>query len=198
MPNDSAELALAASSGDSPAIEALYERHLPAFRAYVRLRMGKLLRGKETESDIVQSVFHDILSNLSGLKWHGEAAFKHLLFEKGRRKIVDHARHFHADRRNAARELNKSGDLPSIEECHRSLGTPSQFAMGHEQVDKLELAFEELPEDYAEVIVNSRFLKLSSKEIADRMGRSVGAVHVLLSRALARLSTILQDTDEGR
>ena len=193
MQDDSSILALAASQGDAPSISSLYERHLPAFRAYIRLRMGPLLRRKESESDIVQSVFQDVVADLGVFQWKGEAAFKHFLYEKGRRKIIDHVRHFQAKRRDAAREMEKREGLPSVADCHERLGTASQFAIGKEKVNELEHAFDALPEDYAEVIVNIRLLGLSSEEAAERMDRSVGAIHVLLSRALARLSTVLQD-----
>ena len=192
MIDDSSLLLSAASQGDPVAIESLYVRHLPAFRAYVRLRMGGVLRGKETESDIVQSVFRDVVEELDDLKWQGEAAFKHFLYEKGRRKIIDHARHFRAKRRDAGKEVAEDSDLPSIEECHKSLGTPSQFAMGHERLEELEVAFQELEEDHAEVILCCRVLKLSNAETAKRMERSEGAVRVLLFRALAKLAIILK------
>ena len=193
MQDDSSILALAASQGDAPSIASLYERHLPAFRAYIRLRMGSVLRRKVSESDIVQSVFQDVVSDLGVFQWKGEAAFKHFLYEKGRRKIIDHVRHFQAKRRDVDREVVKQDGMPSVADCHDRLGTASQLAMGKEKVNELEHAFDAIPEDYAEVIVNIRLLGLSAEEAAERMGRSVGAVNVLLSRALVRLSTVLKD-----
>lgn len=194
MGNDDSVLMTAASQGDQVAIESLYVRHMPAFRAYVRLSMGRLLKAKETESDVVQSVFRDVLENLENFEWKGEAAFRHWLYEKGRRKIIDHGRHYRAQKRDAAKEKVKSTTMPSVEECYQALGTPSQMAMGRESIDRLEKAFEELPEDYAEVIVNARILGLNSGEIAERMNRKEGTVRVLLCRALARLSTLLAQT----
>ena len=52
-------------------------------------------------------------------------------------------------------------------------------------------AFAQLPEDYREVITLSRVVGLSHGQIASQLGKSEGAVRVLLHRALARLSGLL-------
>ena len=48
-----------------------------------------------------------------------------------------------------------------------------------------------MPEEYREVITLAHLVGLSRAEIALQMGKSEGAVRVLLHRALARMSAIL-------
>ena len=65
------------------------------------------------------------------------------------------------------------------------------FMQQDEALAALELVFDQLPADYREVILLSRIVGLSHEEIAEQMGRSKGAISVLLSRALARLATLI-------
>lgn len=183
-----------ASRGDRIAIAALYERHFPAFRAYVRLQMGALLRAKESASDIVQSVFGEVLQDLDGFTWRGEAAFRQWLFQRGHGKILNRRKHWAAAKREAAREAhggNASEIDPLLAAGYRSLLTPSRAAAGREELDRLERAFDALPEDYRNAIVLARIVGLSSREMADQLGRTEAAARTLLSRALARLSGLL-------
>ena len=66
--------------------------------------------------------------------------------------------------------------------------TPSVLMSKGEQLDKLERAIDSLKPEYREVILLSRIEELSNKEIAARVGKSEGAVKMLLSRALVALT----------
>ena len=57
-----------------------------------------------------------------------------------------------------------------------------------------EAAFAELPKDYQEVISLSRLYGMSHDEIAEELGRSAGAVRVLLHRALVRLGFLMHES----
>ncbi len=74
---------------------------------------------------------------------------------------------------------------------YRTFCTPSRAAQASEEVERIEAAFDGLPEEYREVITLSRVLGCSHAEIAARMGRSEGATRTLLYRALGRLSGVL-------
>jgi len=69
--------------------------------------------------------------------------------------------------------------------------TPSRYAEREERMKRLNAALDSLPQDYAMVI---RFYDLDALpigEVAQRMSRSQGAVHMLRARAHERLSAIL-------
>ena len=68
--------------------------------------------------------------------------------------------------------------------------------MAREELERIESAFDRLPEEYREVITLARIAGLSRAEIAERMGRREGAVRTLLSRALARLAELLDERAE--
>jgi RNA polymerase sigma factor (sigma-70 family) len=75
--------------------------------------------------------------------------------------------------------------------CYRAFYTPSQQAAAREELERVEGAFDRLPEQYRQVIVMAKIMGLSRAEIAVELGRTELAVRTLLSRALAQLATEL-------
>jgi RNA polymerase sigma-70 factor (ECF subfamily) len=71
--------------------------------------------------------------------------------------------------------------------------SPSEGAVRHEWERKLADALGRLPDDYREVILLRNVEGLSHDRVAQRMGRSVGAVRMLWVRALASLRQELGD-----
>lgn len=179
-----------ATQGDPIAIDSLLERFLPQLRAFVRLRLGPGLRGKESGDDIVQSVCRQLLQDLDRFEFSGEVSFKHWLYLAALRKIKDRHRFYHREKRNLDRELPLDASSWLAQE-YVSLSTPSQLAMQREDLAMFERVFDSLPEDYREVITLSRLVGLTHAEIAGQMSRTEGSVRVLLFRALARLGVAL-------
>ena len=83
-----------ATSGDGAAMDRLLERHLPALRAFVRLRAGPAVAEHESNSDLVQSVCREVLEGAGAFEYRGEAAFKSWLFTTALRKIVEKDRYY--------------------------------------------------------------------------------------------------------
>ena len=71
--------------------------------------------------------------------------------------------------------------------------TPSRNVVVREELARIEAAFDQLPDEYREVITLARIVGLSHGEIGIRSGRNETAVRKLLSRARARRAT-LRDT----
>ncbi len=57
---------------------------------------------------------------------------------------------------------------------------------------KLLAALEKLPEDHREALRLRYLENLPSKDIAEKLGKSDGAVRVMLTRSLAKLQQILE------
>ena len=197
MSDESRELVQRAAGGDAKARDRLLEQHLAGLHAFVRLRLGPMIRAKESSSDIVHSVCREVLQDLPRFEYKHEAGFRHWLFRQAERKIVDRGRFWKREKRDVAREAKGharhkgSRDEADILECYQTFLTPSRDAVAKEELARVERAFGELSEDYREVISLSRIVGLSHAEIAHEMERSEGAVRTLLSRALARLATLL-------
>ena len=165
---------------DRAAIEDLLVRHLPGLRSWLRLRMGGLLRARETPDDLVQSVAREVLGDLTGFEWRGEPAFRHWLYARAQRKLIDKARFVAADKRTPAHEREP--------EDHPILLTPGRELQSLEETRLIERAFAELPADYQEAISLHRLCGMDYPAIAERMLRSEGAVRNLVHRGLSRLA----------
>lgn len=186
-----------AASRDKQALEQLLVRHLPHLQGWLRLRMGALLRSRETPEDLVQSVAREALGELSTFEWRGEAAFRHWLYTRAQHKLQDRVRYLHAKMRDPEREAPTPDDSQALLACYASLCTPSRELASAEALRRIESAFDELPEDYQEAITLYRLCGLDYREIAERMARSEGAVRNLVYRGLSRLALRLGAATPG-
>jgi RNA polymerase sigma-70 factor (ECF subfamily) len=118
------------------------------------------------------------------------------------RRIIDaHRRFFEAQKRDAGREVSlgsapddsQHGEL--INMLVASMTTASKAFSRNQREMRLNDALAALPEDRRQVL-HLRYVEgLPTKEIAERVGKTDGAVRVLLTRSLARLQEILGPED---
>lgn len=172
-------------------IEHLVTRHLPALRAFVRLRMGHELRSREDSCDIVQSVAREVLSHSERFQHGGEVGFREWMFTTAHRKIVNRLEHWRADKRTAQREAQMPEELAGFGV------SPSRHASVREELAAIEAAFDTLTDEQREVVTLSRLVGMSHAAIAERLGKTEVAVRKVLSRALARLAADLAGDGGG-
>ncbi len=184
------ELLERARRGDSEALAAVLTPHLPGLTGFVRLRTGGALRGRESAADVVQSICRRAINGLDSLRGRREEAFKQWLYAIALNSVRD--RH---DRQRVDREAPLTFDSRvedgALLSCYATLQTPSCDAMAREEIERIEGAFDLLPEEYREVLLLARIAELSYAEIAERTSKSEGAVRQLLHRARARLAMLL-------
>jgi len=192
MDENSQELFESASQGDPRAIDELLERNLPRLRAYIRLRMGPKLRGKESSADLVQSACREVLQNIDRYRYQGESNFRRWLFTTALRKVKNRVQYYQAEKRDIGREGSPAAsEFVSVSQVYQTLMTPSQELMRREHAELFEARFAALPEHYREVILLSRVVGLSHKEIAATMNRTESSTRNLLYRALAERATAM-------
>ncbi len=189
-----AALVAAARQQDRPAIEQLLVRHLPGLEAFVRLRMGAAMRGLMTAPDLVQSVCREVLEDLSGFEFRGEAPFRHWLYVRAENKLREKHRFHHADKRSVQKEVSLP-DASTFLPAYRQMCTPSRDLQVKETMQRVEAAFDLLPDDYREAITLHKLCGLSHAEIAERMDRSEGAVRNLVYRGISRLALLVDGGD---
>lgn len=180
---------------DRPSIDELLQRHLGALQVFVRLHAGAAVRQRESCSDLVQSTCRELIAGIDRFEFRGEAQFRRWLFAAALNKIRERHRYHTAERRDAAREVDADAALGPL---YASLLTPSRVAMARETVERIERAFDALPEHYREVILLCRLAGLSHEEVAQQTGRTVDAVRNLLFRALSRLAALADLGDDAR
>src|SRR5688572_28234676 len=102
-----AQPANSSNPADPAEIEELLEQHLPALRAFVRLRMGPTLRSKESASDLVQSACREVLENADRYRFQGDENFKRWLFTTALRVVKNKAKFWQREKRDAGREVRQ-------------------------------------------------------------------------------------------
>jgi RNA polymerase sigma factor (sigma-70 family) len=183
--SDSGALLQAAQKGQDSALAMLLARHLVPLRAFVRLQITPFLRAREAESDILQSVCHEVIRQQSHFEYRGEAEFRSWLYRAVLNKVRDQERHYKAQKRAPARGF--APDDGALAAVYHSV-SPSRVAMAAEQLGLVEEAFTRLPERYARALTLHHFVGLDRGELAKEMQMTPEAVSVLLRRAMVRLS----------
>jgi len=168
---DDARLIERAKRGEVEAFGCLYERYLESIYRYIRTRVAE----DRTAEDLTETVFLRSYESLSRYKEKG-LRFSAFLYQIARNLLVDHYR-------------QKEEELP-LESADQISFSPSRIddiIVIQDQVDRLRVGLEALPEEYREIIRLRVLLELSTTECAQWTGRSEGAVRVLLHRAMKAL-----------
>ena len=168
---DDARLIERAKRGEVEAFGCLYERYLESIYRYIRTRVAE----DRTAEDLTETVFLRSFESLNRYKEKG-LRFSAFLYQIARNLLVDHYR-------------QKEEELP-LESADQISVSPSRIddiIVIQDQVDRLRVGLEALPEEYREIIRLRVLLELSPTECAEWIGRSEGAVRVLLHRAMKAL-----------
>ncbi|MHC4753060.1 MAG: sigma-70 family RNA polymerase sigma factor [Planctomycetota bacterium] len=189
-----------AKEGDQPAVEQLCRIYGERVRRIIRFRIDKKLRPKIDSVDVVQDALVLALAGLKDFTYRDEGDFLRWLSRIAENKLRDILDKFHAEKRDIRREIpfkevetkTKEGSIGIAGPLQ--ITTPSVILLRKEQYDRLERAIDELKPEYREVIFLSRIERLSHKEIAIKLGKSKGAVAMLLSRALIALTAAYEKT----
>lgn len=173
-------------------------RYQPWLTLLARVEIDSRFHGKFSESDAVQQTLMEAWQDWDNFR--GENEQQRLAWL---RKILAHqlahlARHFAGtQKRNVAREVSIEHSLAqSSMRLDAMLVAPTRSPADsldqREQQLALAATLERLPADYRDVLVMRHLEDLTHAEVADRMGRSVGAVRMLWVRALAQLREIVE------
>lgn len=189
-----------ARANDERALESLLVEHLPGLEAYLRVRIGIRLRARESVDDLVQSVCIAVLEDAENFEVRSEAEFRAWLYKEAFHRMVNKNVYWSREKRDVGREIPVDASNRSTAgaiQLLASIGTPSEAAMQREQIEALEGALDELPDDYREAIALHKIAGLSHREVAEAMDRSEGAVRNLVYRGLARLAERLASPPES-
>lgn len=170
-------------AGNTSAHEDLLARLRPRLVLWAASRMGPGLRSKTDAEDLAQEILLALHAGLPTVDFEDPRRFFAWVFKVAEGRVADAAKHFSAQKRQAApRDATAQG-------------SPSEAAIREESFQRLHAAIASLPEDYGKVIRLRRIEELTCAETAARMDRSEGAVRVLYFRALQALRDALPDED---
>ena len=191
-------------AGDGDALAKYIVQRTPQLLGFIEKRMSDGLRRRVEPTDILQELTTSAWQALSGVEWGDRDPFGWLCQQAERRIIDAHRRHFGAQKRSASREVNlstggsggddDSGGMANL--LAASITSPSGVLSRQQKEFHMLQALESLPEDAREALRMRYVDGLPSKEIAEKLGRSDGAVRVLLTRSLQKLQDILSHNSD--
>jgi RNA polymerase sigma-70 factor (ECF subfamily) len=184
--------------GDTAALGQLFELYRNYLRLIARPMIDHALKLKLDASDLVQETFLKAHRQFADFAGRSEPELMAWLRRILVRTLADQARYHRSPGRNVRRQVSLEAILEQAggaaqDALADSLPSPSSLAVRRERTVLLADALEKLPADYREVFVLRNIEHVSFDEIATRMGRSAGATRVLWTRAMQRLSQLLEE-----
>jgi RNA polymerase sigma-70 factor (ECF subfamily) len=190
---------------DASAVEELWERHRPALRRMIGLRLDQVVSRRVDASDVVQDVLLKANQRLGEYLRNPSMPFHLWLRQIARDHVIDaHRRHRQAakrtiDRERALRTCTAGGaddDRSSLDlaaQLRDPALTPAAEALRHELQGRFQAALARLDEDDREIILLRHFEQLSNSEAAQALGLSEAAAGMRHLRALRRLRALLAE-----
>lgn len=172
------------------ALERVYERSAPRLLAFIRLKMGRILRAKMESRDILQATLMKSFQHLDDFRGSDTQSLGAWLARIAEREIADRVDFHQRQRRDVARE--EVLDVVSTESAGAAVPAPVRSALTQAILDEnarqLEAAMDTLSEAHREIILLRKFEELSFAEIGRRLGKSEDACRMLLARAMVALT----------
>jgi RNA polymerase sigma-70 factor (ECF subfamily) len=195
MSDPTSDLIRRCRTGDEAARAELFGRYRNYLDALARAQLGRHLRAKCDASDLVQQTLLEAHRDFAGFQGEHEGELLAWLRRILAHNLFNETRRYAARQRDAAREVSMDQVRAGVEQSSLALGrglaagtpSPSQDAARRESAVQLADALARLPEDYQTVLLLRVFEELPAAEVAERMGRTAGAVRMLQMRALEAL-----------
>ena len=188
-----------AISGDADALSALLKEHAPTVRASIAGQIPTRWQSVLSVDDVMQQSFADAFLDVGQFDLDEDGDFAGWLFRITQCNLRDAIRMLKAVKRGgriarveyydpaktAAALLNMLSDSGT---------TPSKGASNEESASQLDCALSQLPPSYRVVVQLYDLEGVDVDTVAERLGRSCGAVYMLRARAHDRLRELLGDS----
>lgn len=196
MPTEDDNLIRRIRTGDQNAMAELMERYRGQLLATASRKMSDTLKRSVEADDVVQEAVTYCLKTFTEIdcKSLDPMPWVHQVLE---RKIVDAHRHHAAQKRAADKGVPLSGATDSspglIDLLIASITSASQAFARNRREERLMIAMQQLTQEQQDALRMRYVENLPSKEIADKLGKSDGAIRVMLTRSLRQLEELLDD-----
>jgi RNA polymerase sigma-70 factor, ECF subfamily len=177
---------------------ALLDEKRPQLLAYINRQLGARLKQKVEAEDILQETTIDAVRRTAEFEQLQREPFGWLCQIAEHRLIDAHRRFFQSQKRAGEREVSIDADRPGdggrfADLLAASMTTPSQAFSRNQKEFQLQIALQDLPEETREVLRLRYVDGLQTKDIAERLGKTDGAIRVLLTRSVQKLQEKLTD-----
>ena len=162
--------------GDQDAARALYERYFDRIYNYVYARLGRV----EDAEDLAIDTMTRSLTRLDLFQDQG-VAFSSWVYRIAHNATIDHYR------RTGRATLVSLDNAPLLESAD-----PAALALEELSNEELREALRALTDEQQQVLILRFFQDLTAAQVAEVMGKTVGAIQALQHRALGSLERALQ------
>jgi len=164
------------------AFEALYVKYLKKVYTYVYYRVGNV----DDAEDITESVFLHAFIHLNRYQDRG-IPFSAWLLRIAHNLVANW--HRNSSRRRAV-------DLDSAEPLHDTMPTPEEVVERQDEISEIRDLLGTLSEERQQALILRYAEDMKHKEIGEVMGKSAGAVKVLIHRSLISLHRGLSEKED--
>lgn len=199
--SDDTRLAAQAVEGDEVALSRLLFLHHDRLIGEIASRMPSDVQGAIAAEDIAQETYVVAFQRIATFNPHDHDRFYPWLSAIARNRLMDAVKAQRTAKRGGGRvavtgaPADDDGEMVQVLEMlavHSR--TPSRDAARQEAIAAVERALAQLPEDYA-LVLRLRFIEaMPVADVASRLNRSEGAMHMLCQRALQALRVAIGDT----
>lgn len=191
--SDSDEALVArAADGDRDALSELLQRFGPQVRERIAPKIGDEWRAAIDVEDVMQVTYLDAFLRIQRFTPKAGGTFLAWLTRVAENNIRDAIRELSRAKRLPPRKriVRRAAEESSVDLLDRlgcTTTTPSRHAAAAEVHAAVEAAVGRLPADYQYVLRAYELEGRSGSDVAESMGRSLGAVYMLRARALDEL-----------
>lgn len=182
--------------GDAGALAEFLRLKQGPLLSFIERNLGPHMRSRMEAEDLFQETALSAVRALENADLNGREPFNWLC-QLAEERIIDKAREVEAAKRDPRREV--SGHQPATPETSAELidllvatmTSVTKAAVRNERQARLQAAISLLPVQTQQVLRQRYVEGLATREIADQLGKTDGAVRVLLSRTLQQLQQLL-------
>jgi RNA polymerase sigma-70 factor (subfamily 1) len=185
-----------AVNGDGDCLQRLIVEYHAPLLAKVKGRLSPALRRYVSPEDVLQQAYIEAFKAATGRAFENPAGFYRWLERICLDQLKNACRHLRRDRRDVRRNLSGSAAgtrsaLALVERLPASPSTPSRHPAKQEACAAALSSLARLSDDQR-TVVQMRFLEdRPVQEIAAELGKSPGAVHMLIKRGLDNLAELM-------
>jgi RNA polymerase sigma-70 factor (ECF subfamily) len=187
-----------ARNGDRAALQGLLLIHYEELEKAIRRRFSPELAAHVEVEDLIQDVLVDVHRGIGSYQETENGSFSGWLERIAENRVIDTVRRYRRRKRNS--RAQRAGDhrplsQDSLNEIWDWLcedeNPPDRPVRLDEARQAIQVCMASLQPDQREALVAHYFEHLKTAEVAERMGRSPGAVRELMRRARENLKSLL-------
>ncbi|MEM8678589.1 MAG: sigma-70 family RNA polymerase sigma factor [Planctomycetota bacterium] len=193
---DDGVLLEAVRAGDAEALRSLLEQHGPGVWQNIDKDIATQWRSVLDADDVMQVTYMEAFLQMESLSATETSGFVAWLRRIAQNNLRDAVKELGRKKRpHPAHRVHAAADQDSyvtlVEVLAQASETPSRAVAKDEAATALNSILSRLPPDYAEVVRRYDLLGEEIGSVAEAMGRSSGAIHMLRKRAHDRLRGLL-------